>query len=91
MPPLAPLSASLALLIQPAEPPRAAPAAACLPDSQLIELQVAPKIQKLGDLPKGRLMLPVLRRVEGCSIPTFISGPLEGDGRFAPPAARTQR
>jgi hypothetical protein len=41
---------------------------------------------KLGDLPKAHLMLPVLRTVEGCAVPTIVRYDVEQDGRFAKPA-----
>ena len=44
------------------------------------------KLSKLGDLPKAALVLPVLRTVEGCPVPTTVRFEVEGDGRFAPPA-----
>ena len=40
---------------------------------------------KLGDLPKAALVLPVLRMVEGCPVPTVVRNEVEGDGRFAKP------
>ncbi|MFN3521035.1 MAG: hypothetical protein ACK4YQ_02210 [Phenylobacterium sp.] len=87
---LALVAAGLVLAAQqPAERPLAPPAAACLPDSRLIRSSAAPKVQKLGELPKARVMLPVLRRVDGCDLATFVSGPIEGNGRFAPPARKT--
>ena len=44
------------------------------------------KLSRLGDLPKAALILPVLRTVEGCPVPTTVRFEVEGDGRFAPPA-----
>ena len=44
---------------------------------------VSARFTKLGDLPKAALMLPVLRMVEGCPIPTVVRDQVEGDGRFA--------
>lgn len=38
---------------------------------------------KLGDLPRAHLMLPVVRSVEGCAVPTVVRYNAEGDGRFA--------
>ena len=44
------------------------------------------KLSKLGDLPKAALILPVMRTVQGCPVPTTVRFEVEGDGRFAPPA-----
>lgn len=44
------------------------------------------KLSKLGELPKAALVLPVMRTVEGCPVPTTLRFEVEGDGRFAPPA-----
>ena len=41
--------------------------------------------QKLGDLPKAALILPVMRTVQGCPVPTVARDVVEGDGRFAKP------
>jgi hypothetical protein len=41
------------------------------------------RFTKLGDLPKAALILPVLRMVEGCPVPTVVRDQVEGDGRFA--------
>lgn len=41
--------------------------------------------QKLGDLPRAALILPVLRTVQGCPVPTIVRDVAEGDGRFAKP------
>lgn len=41
------------------------------------------KFSKLGDLPKAALILPVLRTVGGCPVPTVVRNEVEGDGRFA--------
>jgi len=87
--PLALLAAGAVLAVQPpAGAPRAALPAACIPDGELTRLQTAPKVQKLDELPMARLMLPVMRRIDGCNLPTFVSGPVEGNGRFAPPSDR---
>ena len=43
------------------------------------------KPQKLGDLPKAALILPVLRTVQGCPVPTVVRDVAQGDGRFAKP------
>ena len=44
------------------------------------------RVTRLADLPKAHLMLPVVRSVEGCAVPTIVRYDVEGDGRFANPA-----
>jgi len=44
------------------------------------------RASKLADMPKAHLMLPVVRSVEGCAVPTFVRYDVERDGRFANPA-----
>lgn len=43
------------------------------------------KPTKLGDLPKAALILPVMRTVQGCPVPTVVRDVAQGDGRFAKP------
>lgn len=44
-----------------------------------------PGAQKLGDLPEAALILPVLRTVQGCPVPTIVRDAARGDGRFTKP------
>jgi hypothetical protein len=49
-------------------------------------VDVKPKpLQKLGDLPRAALILPVMRTVQGCPVPTIVRDVVEGDGRFTKP------
>jgi hypothetical protein len=41
------------------------------------------RVKKLGDLPRAHLMLPVVRSVDGCAVPTVVRYNYEGDGRAA--------
>ena len=43
------------------------------------------KATKLADLPKGALILPVQRTVQGCPVPIVVRDVAKGDGRFAKP------
>ncbi|WP_374573842.1 hypothetical protein [Phenylobacterium sp.] len=89
MTPLLALAAALA--VQPAaEVPLKAEAhlvPACRAGTlQVVQRQPRAELKKLGDLPMARLMLPVERKVDGCAVPAFVSGPRDFDGRFAAPS-----
>jgi len=61
--------------------------AACRDGRLMPVARTAPtRATKLADLPRAHLMLPVVRSVEGCAVPTFVRYDVEGDGRFANPA-----
>jgi hypothetical protein len=43
----------------------------------------APKLRRLGDLPKAHLEIAVNRTVGGCAAPVIVRYDVEGDGRAA--------
>lgn len=73
--------------------PLATPPKACPAEGVLMTRGEAPALlykhvgreraQKLGDLPPAHLMLPVVRKVDGCAAPTVVRYNVQGDGRFA--------